>query len=97
MIHAQAEVRAPHIVALARADMHISGEIQREFGLSGVLGKPVRQSQLYDLLMRLVSASAEVVSAPPHQAQAKIQLPPGYHGLKVLVAEDNEINQFVIR
>ncbi len=97
LIHAQAEVRAPHIVALARADMHISGEIQREFGLSGVLGKPVRQSQLYDLLMRLVSASAEVVSAPPHQAQAKIQLPPGYHGLKVLVAEDNEINQFVIR
>ena len=97
LIHAQAEVRAPHIVALARADMHISAEIQREFGLSGVLGKPVRQSQLYDLLMRLVSANADVVAAPPHQVQAKIQLPVGYHGLKVLVAEDNEINQFVIR
>ena len=97
LIHAQAEMRAPHIVALARADMHISGEIQREFGLSGVLGKPVRQSQLYDLLMRLVSANADVVAAPPHQVQAKIQLPPGYQRLKVLVAEDNEINQFVIR
>ena len=97
LVHAQAVVRAPSIVALARADMHISGAVQREFGLGGVLGKPVRQSQLYDLLMRLVSASGEMPSMPSHAAQAKIQLPAGYQGLKVLVAEDNEINQFVIR
>ncbi len=97
LIHSRLDMRAPHIVALARADMHISGEMQRASALSGVLGKPVRQSQLFDLLMRLVSANAQEVIPPVRQAQTKIQLPDGYHGLKVLVAEDNAINQYVIR
>ena len=97
LIHAQADMRAPDIIALARPDTHISAEIQLEFGLSGVLGKPVRQSQLFDLLMRLVHANTTKVSPSRLEVQEKLQLPPGYEGLKVLVAEDNEINQFVIR
>ncbi len=97
LIHAQVDMRAPNIVALARADTHISAEIQQEFGLSGVLGKPVRQSQLFDLLMRLVHANPTKVRLSELEAKEKLQLPPGYQGLKVLVAEDNEINQFVIR
>ena len=97
VIHSLAGIRAPAIIALARADMHISKEIQRNFGLSGVLGKPVRQSQLFDLLMQLVSTNGAEAGTPLPAEQSKLQLPPDYHGLNVLVAEDNEINQFVIR
>ncbi len=97
LMHAQADMRAPNIIALARPDTHISAEIQQEFGLSGVLGKPVRQSQLFDLLLRLVNSDATMVSPSQVGRLEKLQLPPGYQGLRVLVAEDNEINQFVIR
>jgi len=97
VIHAQADIRAPNIIALARPDTHISADVQLRFGLSGVLGKPVRQSQLFDLLLRLVNANTTLVSPSRLEVQEKLQLPPGYQGLKVLVAEDNEINQFVIR
>ena len=97
VIHSLAGIRAPAIIALARADMHISREIQRNFGLSGVLSKPVRQSQLFDLLMQLVSTNGTEAGTSLPTEQSRLQLPPGQHGLNVLVAEDNEINQFVIR
>jgi signal transduction histidine kinase/CheY-like chemotaxis protein len=97
VLHAHGNIRAPAIVALARSDTHISADIQRRFGLSGVLSKPVRQSQLFDLLMRLVSLSPDATDVIASQAQPALVLPRGYQGLTALVAEDNEINQFVIK
>ncbi len=97
LLQAQTEARIPGIIVLARPDTQISPDIQRHFGLAGVLAKPVRQSQLFDLLMRLVNDNSAATSHSQLEPTAKIQLPAGYQGTKVLVAEDNEINQFVIR
>ncbi len=97
-IHSRVDAVAPAIVALVRADMHLGADIQKQFGLSGVLSKPVRQSQLFDVLMRVISSdSRSAPSSAIGPATSGLRLPAAYHDLPVLVAEDNDINQFVIR
>ena len=57
-----------------------------------VLGKPLRQSQLFDTLMTLLAGHAQ----PKLTAPAKLTLDPGMaarHPLRILLAEDNVVNQ----
>jgi CheY-like chemotaxis protein/HPt (histidine-containing phosphotransfer) domain-containing protein len=66
----------------------------RRGGIESCLGKPVRQSQLYNCLVSLMARPAdqgsmpEVIPAPEFSGQA------GFPGL-VLLAEDNAVNQEV--
>ena len=58
------------------------------------LAKPLRQSQLFDTLVSLLSR--EVVKTAPATAPAKPQMDPGLaerHPLRILLAEDNAVNQ----
>jgi signal transduction histidine kinase/CheY-like chemotaxis protein len=57
--------------------------------LDAVLEKPIRRSELLDCLARLFGAVAAPSAAPPAAA------PPSATGLRVLLAEDNRINQQV--
>ena len=60
--------------------------------LKTVLGKPLRQSQLFDTLMTLLAGHAQ----PKLTAPAKLTLDPGMaarHPLRILLAEDNVVNQ----
>jgi CheY-like chemotaxis protein len=57
--------------------------------VAGYLTKPFRQSQLYDCLASVLDASATNAADVP-QRRATRQMTPG---LRVLVAEDNEVNQ----
>jgi len=56
-----------------------------------VVVKPVRQSRLYDHLVRAVNAARRAAPPRPRRAAAFGR---GGPGRRVLVAEDNEINQF---
>jgi CheY-like chemotaxis protein len=59
---------------------------------NGYLAKPLRQSQLFDMLMTLLSQEA----APKPAAPAKPTLDQGMaarHPLRILLAEDNVVNQ----
>jgi signal transduction histidine kinase/DNA-binding response OmpR family regulator len=57
--------------------------------VAGYLTKPFRQSQLYDCLASVLDASATGAADVP-QRRANRQMVPG---LRVLVVEDNEVNQ----
>ncbi len=60
---------------------------------SAYLAKPIRQSHLYDALVGLLSESVETKPAP---TAAKSGIDPemaGRHPLRVLLAEDNVVNQ----
>jgi PAS domain S-box-containing protein len=68
-------------------------EQARAAGIDGYLVKPVRLSQLYDCLVTVMAAPEPLPSAPPTPAADSQRRPPIAHGPRVLLAEDNVINQ----
>ena len=59
-------------------------------GLAGYLTKPVKQSELFDAI---VTALAGRVSAHENEDEAPRKIQPSEHSLRVLLAEDNPVNQ----
>ncbi len=66
-------------------------------GFLGDLATPVRQSQLLDALMIATASSGLAPAAPSAAEPLPHPSTPRAGGLRVLVAEDNEINQIVAR
>jgi len=84
--------RHPHLplVLFSSLGRREAGDAEGLF--SAYLGKPLRQSQLFDTLVGLI-AHDEV---PKPQAAARPQIDPGMaarHPLRILLAEDNVVNQ----
>jgi CheY-like chemotaxis protein len=69
-------------------------EEARAAGLDGYLVKPIRQSQFFDCLATVMAGSGPSAPAPAKAATTAEGGPsPGGHGPRVLLAEDNPINQ----
>jgi PAS domain S-box-containing protein len=67
----------------------------KELNLSGYLNKPIKQSQLYDSLVNVLGGAEEV---KPETAPRLLKIDPTLgekRPLKILVAEDNVVNQKV--
>ncbi|WP_420402891.1 response regulator [Nisaea sp.] len=79
----------PKVVLVTGANAEGLTEQARAAGLSAVLTKPIAQERLLHLLHALAEGR-EIDEAPPDPASALVS------GMKVLVAEDNAINQQVV-
>lgn len=68
----------------------------RKLGISSSLSKPVKQSELFDLIISVIGdhepQTSRTSSRPREIRKAKRSI-----GLRVLVAEDNEVNQLVAK
>jgi PAS domain S-box-containing protein len=62
-------------------------------GVAGYLVKPVRLAQLHDCLATVMAAPEPLPSAPTRPAAGSERRPPVAPGLRVLLAEDNVVNQ----
>jgi two-component system sensor histidine kinase/response regulator len=86
------EIRARPALRELRLVMLSSSPVERDAlaaaGVSALLAKPARQSQLYEAI---ADADATLEPGSPPSAQAE----PETRGLTVLIAEDNEINREV--
>ncbi len=73
------------------------GHTAREAGAAAFLSKPIRQSQLFDALMTALSGRPpEESAAQPGPAQSVFgHQPPRRAGGRILVVEDNQVNQRV--
>ena len=78
------------VTAFGREDIRTRAE---EIGIENYLLKPVNSSLLYDMLVDLFG----VAGAEDHRSRAKKNEPPVYNaqGIRVLLVEDNEMNQQV--
>ena len=61
----------------------------RKLGISAYLTKPVKQSELFDVIISIIGESA--IDAPKKPAKPRARR----RGLRVLLAEDNQVNQLV--
>jgi two-component system, sensor histidine kinase and response regulator len=64
----------------------------RRLGISAYLTKPIKQSELFDVI---VSAMGQPVGERPRAPQPRKRSQRGQRRLQVLVAEDNQVNQLV--
>jgi CheY-like chemotaxis protein len=64
----------------------------RKLGISAYLTKPIKQSELFDVIVSAIGQPVEErVSAPKRRKRSR----PALRMLQVLVAEDNQVNQLV--
>jgi len=64
----------------------------RKLRISAYLTKPIKQSELFDVI---VSVMCQPVLEEPRALKSRKKTLPGQRGLRVLVAEDNKVNQLV--
>ncbi|WP_267278161.1 hybrid sensor histidine kinase/response regulator [Arthrobacter sp. CDRTa11] len=84
---------------LLTSTMQVDAEEVADAGVREWLMKPVRSSEFYNRLVRLMSAR-EMTPAPaaePRAAAAAQEAPAGPSRGRILVVEDNEVNQLVAR
>jgi len=63
-----------------------------KLGISTYLTKPIKQSELFDVI---VSAISQPLVERPHAPRLRKKSQPAQRGLHVLLAEDNQVNQLV--
>ncbi len=102
VVKSRSDICATALMILLSVDANVPPERLRAMGFAGQLTKPVRQSQLFDAIINALAADNQdpspAMPALPEAAvtpsDAEVKPKPV---LRVLVAEDNEINQIVAR
>lgn len=96
-IKADARIASTRLIMLTSLGQRFSaGELQ-SVGLEAYLVKPVKKHRLFETLLRIVGKPSSVTrSAVSKQAEDSAQKQVG-SGLKVLLAEDNLVNQKISR
>ncbi len=89
-IRADPAISAVPLLMLSSSSMTIEPGVAEAINFAAVLAKPVRETQLHRALLQ-VAGSGAAVSEDARPARARRS------GYKLLVAEDNEANQLVIR
>jgi CheY-like chemotaxis protein/HPt (histidine-containing phosphotransfer) domain-containing protein len=83
-------------IIMLTSTMQVNRTELLDAGVQEWLTKPVRNSEFFDRLMRLMASSSGAMRVPERPAAAKKEAPDAYRG-RILVVEDNEVNQLVAR
>jgi len=89
------------IIMLTSAGLRGDASRCRELGIAAYLTKPVKQSELLDVILKAVSQVSSAVDRPPlvtchslrESQTAPERISSGFRPLRLLLAEDNAINQ----
>ncbi|MBU1053701.1 MAG: response regulator [Proteobacteria bacterium] len=82
------------IMLLTSVNQEIGQEQAKQWGVKSLLNKPIRQSRLYESLITLLN-NEEVIKSDYNIAEK--QNPEDQQKLRILIAEDNSVNQQVIK
>ena len=93
IIHNDPQLSSVRMAMFSSADNILLPRDYLEIGIEYSATKPVRQSELYDSLVSKHESSCNGVDPDSHQGLPEPALDPS--SLKILVVEDNEVNQAV--
>ncbi len=88
-IRRHAELQNLVLIMLTSSDQPGDLARCRELDVAGCLTKPVKQSELFDVVTEALGVEVELAEADSHVAQLARRLPP----LRILLAEDNLVNR----
>ncbi len=97
-IRSSSEVVAPSMIMLTSSGLSGEPERAQALGIAAYLTKPVRQSELFDVMMKVLEIPGDVPSpAEGHPGPRGIErmATPGERPLRILLAEDHLVNQKV--
>ena len=94
-IRADERLHSTRLVMLTSLERPVDAAAIEADGLHGCLVKPVRQSQLLDLLMRVLADERKAPLPGPVAAAASPSRNRVTRPERILLAEDNEVNQLV--
>lgn len=92
-IKADPDITNTRLVVLTSLGQKFTPEQMRETGVASCLIKPVRQSDLFNTLVNVMSANPP--NARPRHASAAPAPATEHPGVRILIAEDNIVNQKV--
>jgi PAS domain S-box-containing protein len=95
LIRADPALTGITLVLLTSVDRGDLCAAAREAGIAACLTKPVRQSELYDSLARILATDAAATATNPAVVPAATPGRRAAAGTRILVAEDNTVNQVV--
>ena len=93
LIQQQSPADAPNIIMLTSSDFVGDSARCRELGIRGYLPKPVKRSNLLNVMKTGIGSNERFVEIPILSAPDALHEIPGR--LKILVAEDNAVNQLL--
>jgi two-component system sensor histidine kinase/response regulator len=91
MVRAEPATGSPHLVLLAPLASRPPNETLEEAGIAACLSKPIKESQLFDCVASVVGGT--IGKAPEQEAETPAAAPFAGARLRILVAEDNPVNQ----
>ncbi|HXG46304.1 MAG TPA: PAS domain S-box protein, partial [Methylomirabilota bacterium] len=97
-VRSDAHLGPVRIVMLVPIGSRLNPGVMQSTGVSACLTKPVRQTRLFDCLVEVLSVPPTSAALPLRgvtAATASAPQPPPRHKLRILLAEDNEVNQRV--
>jgi two-component system sensor histidine kinase/response regulator len=90
------------LMILLSVEATVDHDRLRDLGFAGYMTKPVRQSQLFNAIMDAVVATKQRPTSPSrttfafHDSSVSAGAPGVHQTARILVAEDNEVNQIVV-
>jgi two-component system, sensor histidine kinase and response regulator len=95
-IRARQELQSVALMVLLSPEDEVDSQKLRDMGFAGQVSKPVPQSQLFNAIMNAIAAVPRRHTPICREEQVPVK-PSVSERLRILVAEDNEINQIVVR
>ncbi len=95
-IRREEQLRAPKIMLLTSAGRRGDSARCDELGIAAYVSKPVRRSELREVISRLFQTNTESTAVPLITLHALREFPNSAAILKILVTEDNAVNQKLI-
>ncbi len=94
LTRADPATKRPEIILLVSLDSYMADNSLEPLGASAILPKPARPSELFNALVSIASDGSQR-NLMPHFARPKLQMERPNFAARILVAEDNAVNQEV--
>jgi PAS domain S-box-containing protein len=91
------KIKTPTIIMVTAFGNEEIGEKAKEIGIKGLLTKPVSHSVLLDTIMDVFGKAARTKHSQEKRGTKHLQALEKIRGARILLVEDNEINQQVVR